>query len=112
MNKDNNEVINENKLLKDKIDIITKENERLKRSIQKLQDSLGYEICEYFNDCFSLKKTTEKFIFDDISDCYHALVEYYGCSDPLESAIDYKEYYKDIFGRDYEEDQDIYEDDS
>jgi len=107
-----NDVINENKILKDKLDTIIKENNQLKRNIQNLQDSMGYEICEYFNHCSSLKKTTEHFYFDNIGDCYHALVEYYGASDPLQSAIDYKEYYKDIFGRTYEEDHDMDDDDT
>jgi hypothetical protein len=107
-----NDVINENKILKDKLDTIMKENKQLKRNIQNLQDLMGCVICEYFNDWFSLKKTTELFYFDNVSDCYHALVEYYGASDPAESAIDYKECYKDIFGRTYEEDHDMDEDDT
>jgi cell division protein FtsB len=44
-----NDVINENKILKDKLDTIMKENKQLKRNIQNLQDLMGCVICEYFN---------------------------------------------------------------
>jgi hypothetical protein len=32
-------------------------------------------------------------------------LEYYGSSEPLEYANDYKQCYKDIFGRDYKEEE-------
>ena len=97
-------ILNENKLLNKKITELTKENNELKEKLQQLQNNMGYEICKYFNKHNSLEKTTEYFCFEDISDCYHALVNYYGCSDPLESAKDYQKYHKEIFGYEYEED--------
>ena len=85
---------------------LLKENDELQNIICKLQDNQGFEICKYFNNCKSLKKTMEQFYFKSIKDCYGALKEYNGCSDPCEYANDYKEYYKEIFGYEYEKDID------
>ena len=97
MDSTNND-ISENNQLQNKLDAIIKENDKLKINIQKLQDLMSSEICKYFDKVLSLKKTTEHFYFENIRDCYQALLEYYGCSDPIESAIDYEDYYSDIFG--------------
>jgi hypothetical protein len=87
-----------------KIKKLEDENKKLRNTIQNLQESQGYEICKFFNKCNSIKKTQIEYYFDGIKDCYNALVDYYGCSDPVQDADDYKEYYKDIFGYEFEED--------
>jgi hypothetical protein len=110
MNYNNND--NEYTVLKEKYYKILTENEQLKNNIINLQDLFGREICEYFEKCNSLIETTKKFFFSNELDCYEALLEYYGSSEPLEYAKDFKQCYKDIFGRDYEtEDEDEDEED-
>ena len=64
----------------------------LKRNIMRLQDRMALDICEYFNSSKSLKDTTYEFCFDCVDDCYQALIEYFGCADPLYKAHDYEEY--------------------
>ena len=113
------DILNENKLLNEKnielneknIELneknieLTKKNIELKEKLQKLQDNLGYEICEHFHECYSLEKTAEYFCFENISDCYHSLVYYNGCSDSAQSAKDFKKYHKEIFGYEYDENE-------
>lgn len=94
----NEDIINENKMLKAEISLLLDKNKKLKRNIQELQDTFGYEICQYFEKCNSLQKTTKYFCFDNVFDCYEALVDYFGCSDPVQSADDYKDCYRIIFG--------------
>jgi len=84
---------------------LTNENKRLRKIIQKIQDDQGLEICEYFSECKSISRTADNYYFDDVEDCYWALVEYFGCSDPVHSANDYEEYHKLIFGSDSEHDK-------
>lgn len=94
-----NDVIYENKQLKHKINELIKENKELKMKLQGLQDTFDIKIVEYFNNCRSLKQTTEYFYFENVRECYKALLEYYGSSyHPLQTAIDYNECYKEIFG--------------
>jgi hypothetical protein len=108
---DNEQVI-ENKLLQNKITEVLLENMKLKQNIQQLQDLFGYEICKYFEKTNNLGKTMAYFYFETVHECYDALVEYYGCSDPIQHADDYKDCYKEIFGREYCEDNDDSDDDS
>ena len=101
---DNNieEVVKDNNNLKM---INTKLNDELailRKNIQTMQDNMGYEICEYFNEHNSIRRTTKQYFFESVLDCHEALVEYFGCSDPLQSADDYKECYREIFNRDYD----------
>ena len=84
---------------------LTNENKRLRRIIQKIQDDQGLEICEYFSDCNNIRDTADNYYFDDVEACYWALVEYFGCSDPVHRANDYEECHKEIFGSDEEEDE-------
>jgi hypothetical protein len=100
------DILNENKLLNEKNIELTKKNIELKEKLQKLQDNMGYEICEHFHECYSLQKTAEYFCFENISDCYHSLVYYNGCSDSAQSAKDFKKYHKEIFGYEYNENDD------
>lgn len=104
------DIINENKLLHEKIAELTRINIELKLKLQHIQDTFNFktiqnifsiQICEYFNTHNSLKKTTEKFYFNNVRECYQSLVEYYGCSDSLQYAYDYDKYYNEIFGNEY-----------
>jgi hypothetical protein len=107
----NEDLLNENILLRGEISELKKQNSELKHTIQNMQDNVSYEICEYFNNCNSLQKTADQFYFDNVRDCYEALVEYNGCSDSVQSADDYKKYHLEIFGYEYDEDLDLEEDD-
>jgi hypothetical protein len=98
------EILNELTILQMKNSKLTNENKRFRKIIQKIQDEQGLEICEYFSDCKSISRTANNYYFDNVEDCYWALVEYFGCSDPLKSAKDYEECYKEIFSSDEEED--------
>jgi hypothetical protein len=102
----NEDIIKENKMLKAEISLLLERNKKLKKNIQELQDTFGYEICQYFEKCNSLQKTTKYFCFDNVFDCYEALVDYFGCSDPVQSADDYKDCYQIIFGHDFSDDDD------
>ena len=79
---------------------LTNENKRFRKIIQKIQDDQGLEICEYFSDCNNIRDTADNYYFDNVEDCYWALVEYFGCSDPVHRANDYEECHKVIFGSD------------
>jgi hypothetical protein len=81
---------------------LSNENKRLRKIIQKIQDDQGLEICEYFSDCKSISRTADNYYFDNVEDCYWALIEYFGCADPLQKANDYEKCYKEIFSSDEE----------
>jgi hypothetical protein len=104
------EIFNELTLLQMSNSKLTNENKRLRKIIQKIQDDQGLEICEYFSDCNSIRDTADNYYFDNVEDCYWALVEYFGCSDPVQRANDYEECHKEIFGSDEDEDEDEHED--
>jgi len=97
----NEDIIKENMMLKTEVSLLLDKNKKLKGQLQELQDLFGYEICQYFDKCNSLQKTTRYFCFDNVFDCYEALVEYYGCSDPVKNADDYKDCYQIIFGHNH-----------
>ena len=84
---------------KDTIDLLKQENNNLKQHISSLRKLLGSDICKFFERCQSIRKTRTRFCYDTISECYKDLVYFYGCSDLLEDAEDYKEYFKEIFGK-------------
>jgi hypothetical protein len=90
-----------NSELNDKISELTKENQKLKENVEKLHNFLGYEICEYFNKTCSIKLTTKKYYFDNVKNCYDTLIEFNADTYLMEKAIDFKECYKEIFGREY-----------
>lgn len=90
----------------DKIQKLEIENENLKTNINSLRNLLGSEMCKYFEISNSLKQTKKRFCYDDLRECYEDLVYFYGCSDPIQDADDYKECYKQIFGKDYFDDSD------
>jgi len=87
--------------LHEKINQLTRENQMLKENIQNLHNLLAYEICEYFNKTGSLKQTTQKYYFENVKHCYETLIEFNDDSYLMKKATDFKECYKEIFGRDY-----------
>lgn len=86
---------------KSKIDELNKENNVLRENIQNLHNLLAYDICQYFNKCNSLKKTANKFYFENVKQCYETLIEFNDDSYLLEKAVDFIECYKDIFSKEY-----------
>lgn len=99
------------KISQDKFAVVEEENTRLKEKIQKLHDLFGLTIIEYFNECNSLRQTADYFYFEDVRDAYYSLRSYFDCSDPAKGADDYKECYKEIFGKEYCEGEDNEDDD-
>ena len=91
-------------MLKNRCDELTKLNLVLERNLRTLQDNQGYEICEYYNNCQSLKRTAEYFLYENIVDCGNALIEFNGCSDAISDATDYKEFRILAYGKDDTED--------
>jgi hypothetical protein len=87
--------------LTNKINELNKENQLLRENIQNLHNLLGYEICEYFNKTSSLKLTTKKYYFNNVKHCYDTLIEFNDDTYLMKKATDFKECYKEIFGRDY-----------
>ena len=100
------------KISQDKFAVVDDENTRLKQNIQKLHDLFGLTIVEYFNECNSLRQTAGYFYFEDVRDAYYSLRSYFDCSDPVQGADDYKECYKEIFGKEYCEDDDVEDEDN
>jgi hypothetical protein len=100
------EIFNELTILQMTNSKLNNENKRLRKIIRKIQDEKGLEICEYFSLCKSIKDTADNYYFDNVEDCYWALIEYFGCSDPLQRANDYEDCYKEIFGSDTESNSD------
>jgi hypothetical protein len=97
----NEDIIKENSKLKTKISLLSEKNKELRKNVQELQDTFGYEICQYFNKCNSLQKTTRYFYFENVFNCYEALVKYFGCYDPVRKADDYNDCYQIIFDHKY-----------
>jgi hypothetical protein len=89
-------------LTKENIDLVLTRG-KLRSNVQSLQDRNGLEICEYFGECNSLRRTADEYCFDNVSDCYESLSEYNSDSDFLKNAEDYMEYYSEIFGREYDD---------
>jgi hypothetical protein len=94
------------KISQDKFAVVDEENTRLKQKLQKLHDLFGLTIVEYFNECNNLRQTTEYFLFEDVRDTYYSLRSYFDSSDPVQGADDYKECYKEIFGKEYCDNED------
>lgn len=97
------EILAENSILKNTCNELTNQIKMLEGKLRTLQDNQGYEICEYFNECNSLKQTADYFLYENIVDCGHALIEFNGCSDSISDAKDYKEFRILAYGDDSEE---------
>jgi hypothetical protein len=93
------------KKLNNNINEVKNENEKLRKTIGEIQHYQRLEICEYFSSCGSISQTAYKYHFESDIECYWALVKYFGCSDPLQHAIDYEELDNELFGSDYDEEQ-------
>ena len=91
------EIFNELAIIQMTNSKLNNEIRRLRKNIQKIHDDQGLEICDYFDMCNSIKDTSDKYCFEDVEDCYWALVEYFGGVSKVEEANDYKECYKEIF---------------
>jgi hypothetical protein len=91
--------------LKNNINELKKDNNNLRSIISEIQDEQGLEICEYFSSCGSINQTAYKYHFESDIECYWALVKYFGCSDPLQHAIDYEELDNELFGSDDDNEQ-------
>ena len=102
------ELLAENSVLKNLCNELKKQNKILEGNLRTLQDNQGYEICEYFNQCNSLKQTAEYFLYKSIVECGYALIDFNGCSDSIQGAKDYKEFHILAYGRyeDSDEDED------
>ena len=90
------------KILKNNINELKKDNNNLRSIISEIQDEQGLEICEYFSSCRSINLTAYKYHFESDTDCYWALVKYFGSSDPLNDSY-HEELQKKIFGSDDEQ---------
>ena len=88
---------------------LKEENLKLRTIIGEMQNEQGLEICKYFSSCGSISQTAYKYHFESNKDCYWALVEYFGCSDPLQHASDYEELENVLFGSDDDEQERILE---
>jgi hypothetical protein len=99
------ELLLQNATLKQKCEELTKENDDLHFRLNLIQDNFGYEICEYFNSCNSIKETAEHCGYKDIVECGDDLVYFQQCSDYIQSADDYKEYYLLSYGKEEESDE-------
>ncbi len=106
MNKMNHEdLLAEIVMLKKKCSELTKKNDSLTDKINSLRNKFGLEICQYFNQCRSIKKTAEYFSYEDIVQCGYDLLNFFDASDPVQRAEDYKEFCK-LDGRCYNSEDD------
>ncbi len=101
------ELLLQNAELKNKCEELTKENDDLHFRLNLIQDNFGYEICEYFNDCKSIKETAEHCGYKDIVECGNDLVYFQQCSDYIQSAEDYKEYHLLAYGKEEDDNEDV-----
>ncbi len=69
---------------------LTEQVEMLTHNLIALQDRQSHEICIYFLEHNSIHETAKEYYFNSDLECYYALVEYFGCSDPLITTTDYK----------------------
>ena len=91
---------------KKEIELLKNKIVNLKDKINDFQDNQSDEICEFFNDCNSLKKTAKHFLYDNIVDCGDDLINFNGCTDAIQDAKDYKEYYFQKYGHNEDSDED------
>lgn len=104
LNEINMQLIEANLKLIEQVDMLT-------RNIVALQDRQAFEICEYYLEHNSIHNTAKEYYFKSDLDCYCALVEYFGCSDPLETATDYSKVREQFMETDDEIDDEDDEDD-
>ncbi len=105
------ELLAEIEKLKIKCDELKEKNEILTSKITWMRDEQGYEICEFFYECNSLKITAEKYYYDDIVDCGNDIIHFQGCPDAIQCAKNYKEYCRLVYDEDSDDDDKDDEDD-
>lgn len=94
----------DNLQLIERIELLIQENDRIKKQISSLQNLLSTQICLFFELSNSIKQTRKRFCYENVRECYNDLVYFYGCADSVQNADDYKECYKDIFEKEYNDD--------
>lgn len=93
-------------LLRERLDLLIQENNKLRNQISSLQALLGSQIRQYFEMSDSIRDTKKRFCYETVRDCYGDLVYFYGYTDIIQKAYDYKDCYREIFGIDYPNDTD------
>lgn len=96
----------ENLLLRERLELIIQENNKLRNNISSLQELLGSQIRQYFEMSNSIRDTKKRFCYTTVRECYGDLVYFYGYTDIIQQAYDYRDCYREIFGRDYPNDTD------
>lgn len=80
---------------------LTQRVSKLKNYLSAIQDRHSLEICEYFQQCNSLYDTAEEYCFENVVECFWALVEYFGYADPMYKANDWHIYETEILEQNY-----------
>jgi len=93
-------------ILRERIDLLMQENNKLRNQISSLQELLGSQIRQYFEMSNSIRDTKKRFCYSTVRECYGDLVYFYGYTDIIQNADDYIDCYREIFGRDYPHDTD------
>lgn len=99
------EILLENKVLKEKIiqlenelADIKKNNVILKETLSDRNNEDAVEILEFFHSCSSIRRTAWKFGMD-MEEMYELIIQWDGCRDGLQSADDYDECRIEVVGR-------------
>ena len=100
MNNDNmnNDNINNEKIDNESIyDLIKQlkllkiENQNLKSNISALHNLFSHDITQFFIKSNSITKTSNKFFFDDIKDCFLTLIDFFDGIDSIKKATDFNQ---------------------
>lgn len=99
------EILSENKVLKEKIiqlenelADIKKNNVILKETLSDRNNEDAVEILEFFHSCSSIRRTAWKYGMD-MEEMYELIPQWDGCRDGLQSADDYDECRIEVVGR-------------
>ena len=99
------EILKENKVLKEKIiqlenelTNVKKNNVILKETLSDRNNEDAVEILEFFHSCSSIRRTAWKFGMD-MEEMYELIPQWDGCRDGLQSADDYEECRIEVVGR-------------
>ena len=103
----NSALYDEVEILKERIKFLENENHdlheekyELRDNIIVLQDWFKYEICDFFMQSNSIRITTKQFFFEDIRDCFDALIHYQKGDDLVKLAYDYEDCCNEMFEKD------------
>jgi hypothetical protein len=99
------EILSENKVLKEKIiqlenelADVKKNNVILKETLSDRNNEDAVEILEFFHSCSSIRRTAWKYGMD-MEEMYELIPQWDGCRDGLQSADDYDECRIEVVGR-------------